>query len=194
MYVADVDMSANSDGPSTSARPVSVPANGAVARSMKLGDAGVAGALVRQGTPDGQLVKDNYALKDELLRAKADLAVQSQDVLELRGKLAERDRSLQLTKSELIETRISLQEKEIQLQVRNFCGSDSADKPAGRLQKGFISYENSACCRSHHPSTICFGLNTEGAPFMIARFRSDNFCIESIRLVRLEVYLLSLSK
>lgn len=113
MYVADVDMS--QDYPSTSARPqvapMEVPANNMVAHSIR-----TSAPLSRQSGTDLQLTKDNRALKEDLLKAKADLSVQAQEVQDLRSKLADRDRSLQLTKAELIETRIHLQEKELLLQ------------------------------------------------------------------------------
>lgn len=116
MYVADLDMT-HPTGSSAGTAQVTVPTHGGASRNGTASppprDAGM--SLVTDRSAQLELLNANA--KAELIQAKQELAERGEMVADLQSQLAERDRSLRLTKSELIETRIALQENSEGLQV-----------------------------------------------------------------------------
>lgn len=119
MYVADMDLSQGALGsqPSTLSR-MSVPAFATMSidsppreATTTNGDASAsaAGSLA--------LARTNSALKEELVSMKQELVQSSEKVQELSMQLADKERTLQVTKADLIETRLELQRTDESLKV-----------------------------------------------------------------------------
>jgi septal ring factor EnvC (AmiA/AmiB activator) len=121
MYVADMDLSQGALGssqPSMSSR-MSVPAfatmsvdspHRVASTSNGNGDSSASGGLA--------LARVNSDLKDELVSVKQELVQSSEKVQELSMQLADKERTLQVTKADLIETRLELQRTDERLKVR----------------------------------------------------------------------------
>eukprot|EP00892_Ulva_mutabilis_P011698 jgi/Ulvmu1/8900/UM049_0082.1 len=108
LYVADLDMTIDTGDESYADRPATTmrvphpseirhdrPANG--------------------GVEEVQLVRNNKALQAELASVRDELTVSQQENQHLHMQLAEKERTLQATKADLIETRLELQRTEARL-------------------------------------------------------------------------------
>lgn len=118
MYVADLDMTQPERAATPTVR-VTVPSSGAATRTGRSGSGSgdQSFALTTGGLRmEAQIAQTSQALQ----QARTELTVREEEVTQLQTQLADRDRSLHLTKSELIETRVALAENTENMQVRGW--------------------------------------------------------------------------
>lgn len=112
VYVADLDLTrGNGSASSNAASRIAVPADTTV-------DDPRGGAASTSSSTAIQLSRDNEALKVELTGVREELARSAEQVQALTVQLADKERSLQAAKADMIETRLELQRNEERLRVR----------------------------------------------------------------------------
>ena len=119
MYVADVDLTRDSRSYGSNRREsrMRVPAFDRV-RTREVSSNGT--GLARRGDNgggDAALVRSNESLKEELIALKSDLADSTEREEGLQLQVENKDRALQATKGDLIDTRMDLQRMEERLTV-----------------------------------------------------------------------------
>ena len=110
VYVADVDLSSGDGAATGSSGRMSVPSFNSLSVDHLHGS--------RETGESVALVKQNGELKQELMTVRQELAESEAEVEHLTMQLADKERTLQVTKADLIETRLELQRTDERLKVR----------------------------------------------------------------------------
>jgi hypothetical protein len=106
VYIADVDMTRGSIGDGSR---MSVPVDTSVDDTYD--------SITNSDSVALQLSRDNEALKTELRTVRMELSETAEQVQHLTVQLADKERSLQVAKADMIETRLELQRNQTELQV-----------------------------------------------------------------------------